>query len=85
MTRSMHLNPAMQAVDVYLDIDGQNVRAVVPREVFEERLHAAPYPDAWLRAAQEHAGELAAVIRRRFGARPGDFVVVRTSDFGPRP
>ncbi|HSW06408.1 hypothetical protein [Aquabacterium sp.] len=83
MTRSMHLNPAMQAVDVYVDIDGQSVRAVIPREVFEDRLRSAHHPSAWLRAAQEHAGELATVIRRRFAARPGDFVVVRSSDFGP--
>ena len=76
------LNTAMQAVDVFLDVDGRRIRAVVPREVFEERLRSERTPDAWLRSYQENAEVVNAAILRRFSAKPQDLVVVRSSDFG---
>jgi hypothetical protein len=82
MDNRMRLNTAMQAVDVFLEIDGQPVRAVIPREVFEEHLNTPPTPDAWLKACEDHASALDDVIRRRFAAKPQDLVVVRSSDFG---
>lgn len=76
------LSPAMQAVDMVVVIDGQPVKALIPREVFEQCLHTTATPDAWLRCCEEHADVLEAAIRRRFAAKPQDQVVVRCSDFG---
>jgi hypothetical protein len=77
------LNTAMQAVDVFVDIDGRRIRAVIPREVFEGRLRSGAEPDAWLKAYERHTDVLHAVIRKRFAARPQDFVVVRSGDLAP--
>jgi len=79
----MRLNSAMQAVDVFLDIDGVRVRAVIPREVFEVRLRSDSTPDAWLKSYEENAATVNAVICRRFEAKPQELIVVRSSDFGP--
>ena len=81
MVRSPHLNPAMQAVDIYVDIDGQRVRAVIPREVLEGHFQAEGTPESWLQTAESRTTALTAVIRRRVRARPGDLVVVRSADF----
>lgn len=81
MDMRTRLNSAMQAVDVFMDIDGHPVRAVVPREVFERCLNSESTPADWLRACEENADLLGNVIRRRHAARTQDFVVVRASDF----
>ncbi|CAG1017842.1 hypothetical protein BURC_02541 [Burkholderiaceae bacterium] len=78
----MGLNPAMQAVDMVVEIDGRRVKALIPREVFELCLRSPATPEAWLRCCEEHADVLQAAIRRRFAAKPQDQVVVRSSDFG---
>lgn len=78
---SVGLNTAMQACDVFLEIDGHPVRAIIPREVFERCFNSAPTPDAWLQSYEENASILNAAICRRFAAKPQDFVVVRSSDF----
>lgn len=75
------LDTAMQAVDVFLDIDGKCVRALIPREVFEHRLRSGPDPAAWLKSYEENAEVLNAAIKRRFAAKPQEMVVVRSSDF----
>ena len=83
-TARTQLNPAMQALHVYLDIDGRQVRAIIPREVLESRFDAAPRPEAWIATYREHERDLQAVVHRRLVAKPQDFVVVRTSDFERR-
>ena len=80
---SAQCNKAIQAVDVYLTIDGKEVRAIIPREVFEGRLRSPDGPEAWLKSYEDNAARLNAIIRKRFAAKPQDFVVVRLSDFGP--
>ena len=81
MAASISLNAAMQAVDVFLKIDGQPVRALIPREVFERCFNSAPTLEAWLQSYEENASILNAAICRRFAAKPQDFVVVRCGDF----
>ena len=71
----------MQAVDVFLEIDGQPVRAIDPREVFERCFDSAPTLEAWLQSYEENASVLSIVICRRFAAKPQDLVVVRCGDF----
>ena len=78
---SVGLNTAMRAVDVFLKIDGQPVRALIPREVFERCFNFAPTLKAWLQLYEENASILNAAICRRFAAKPQDFVVVRCGDF----
>jgi len=80
-TGEKKLNPAMQAVDVVVEIDGQRVKALIPREVFEQCLRSEASPEAWLRCCDEHADLLDTTIRKRFAAKPQDVVVVRRSDF----
>ena len=79
---NVRLNTALQGVDVFVEIDGRQVKAVIPREVFERRLKSEPGPDAWLIAYEENAALLDEMIRKRFAAREQDFVVLRSSDFG---
>ena len=78
---SVGLNTAIQAVDVFLEIDGHPVRAIIPHEVFERCFNSAPTLDAWLQSYEENASVLNAAICRRFAAKQQDFVVVRSSDF----
>ena len=82
MTGHARLSSAMQAVDVYLEIQGQPVRALIPRTVLETVFQAGPTPQSWLNAYSEHEQELDAAIERRFAAKPQDWVVMRNSDFG---
>jgi len=83
-TTRTQINTAMQAVDVLVEVDGKPVRAIIPREVFEGRLRSKAGPDAWLESYRNNAAMIEAVIRKRLVARDQDFVVVRSSDFGPR-
>ena len=75
------LNPAIQGLDVFVDVDGKPVRAIIPRLVFEQSLHCLVGPDEWQQVYVAHARDIDAVVRRRHGARAQDFVVLRTSDF----
>lgn len=82
MTGQARLSTAMQAVDVYLQIHGQPVRAMIPRTVLETVFRAGPTPQSWLHTYSENEAVLDAAIERRFAAKPQDWVVVRNSDFG---
>ncbi len=81
MTYGNSLNPAIQAIDVVVDIDGQPVKAIIPREVIESCLHGGPNPATWRAAYEENATLVDELVRRRFAARQQDFVVLRASDF----
>jgi hypothetical protein len=80
MAHAAQLSPALAAIQVSLEIDGTQVEALIPREVFEERLRSERHPQGWLASYQRNAALLDAVIRRRYAAKPQDFVVVRSSD-----
>jgi hypothetical protein len=80
MVNVTRLNSAMPAVDVFLEVDGCPVKAIIPREVFERCLGSAPTPSAWLQAYHENASTLDRVIHRRYAALPSDTVVVRSGD-----
>ena len=75
------LNPAIQGLDVFVDVDGEPVRAIIPRLVFENSLRCLVGPSEWPQAYQAHASAIDTVVRRRYAARTQDFVVLRTSDF----
>ena len=79
------MNPAIQALDVWVDVDGKPVRAIIPRVVFEESLHCRVGPSEWPRTYQAHADAIDALVRKRFAAKAQDFVVLRSSDFGTDP
>jgi hypothetical protein len=81
MASGAQLSPAFQAVHVSVEIDGTPVKALIPREVFEERLKSGQSPEEWIEAYEQNAAMLEAVIRWRYAAKPQDFVVVRSSDF----
>lgn len=81
MNKSLRLSLAMQAVDVSVEFDGRPVKALIPREVFENCLGSASSPEAWLKCYEENAYVLDAIIRKRFAVKLQDFVVVRSSDF----
>ena len=76
------VNPAIRAINVLVDVGGRQVKAIIPGEVLESRLHSSPGPEGWLTSYEEHASEIDDKVRRRFAAREQDFVVVRSSDFG---
>lgn len=82
MTQSSSLNPAIQAIDVEVDIEGKPVKAIIPREVIERCLNGGSDPAGWKAAYEENAALVDDLVRRRFAARQQDFVVVRSSDFG---
>lgn len=75
------INPALPAIDAFVEIDGTAVRAIIPREVFERCLRTPPRPQEWLRAYGDHAALLDAAIVRRWRAKPQDTVVLRAGDF----
>jgi hypothetical protein len=77
------LNPAIQGLDVFVDVDGKPVRAIIPRVVFEKSLHCDVGPSEWPQTYRAHAATIDAAVRRRFVARDQDFVVLRSSDLGP--
>jgi len=73
-------NPAIQGLDVFVDVEGRLVRAIIPRVVFELELHSGSGPVAWAQSYRANAAVIDEIIRKRFAARAPDFVVVRSGD-----
>jgi hypothetical protein len=82
MDSNPRLNPAIQGLEILVDIDDLPVRAIIPRVVLENVLHCDVGPSGWTQTYRVHAAAIDAVVRRRFASKPQDFVVLRSSDFG---
>lgn len=79
------VNPAIQGLDVMVDVDGKPVRAIIPRVVFEESFQCRVGPSEWPQTYRAHADAIDAIVRKRFATKQPDFVVLRSSDFGADP
>ena len=79
---SRKLCSAIQAVEVSLPAQdtGPPIRALIPRQVFERFFLTDAQPASWLRAYDQHAVVLDAMIRRRYAVHPTDPVVLRRFD-----
>ena len=80
--RPLLFSPPIQGLGIFVDIEGKPVRAIVPREVLEAELHSGSGQAAWLRCYEANAERVQAAVRRRFGVREQDVVVLRFGDFG---
>ena len=75
------VNPAIQGLDVMVEVDGKPVRAIIPRVVFEESFQCRVGPSAWPQAYRDRAETIDEIVRKRFATKKPDFVVLRSSDF----
>ena len=75
------VNRAIQGLDVFVEIDGKPVRAIIPRLVFEKSLNSRLGPSGWSQSYHVHQRVIDSLIRTRYAAKAQDFVVLRTSDF----
>jgi hypothetical protein len=79
---NVRANGAIEGLDVEVTLPrGKRVRALVPREVFEERFAGGPTQAEWLLAYRRHEAQIDAVIARRYRDVQRDPLIVHTSDF----
>ena len=80
---NIHPGEAIDGLDVQITLaEGQRVRALVPRQVFEERFKASDEPAAWMAAYRENAVATEAVVERRHDDDPkATTIILRESDF----
>jgi hypothetical protein len=75
-------NRAIEGLDIEVRLPrGKRVRALVPREVFEERFAAGTTLAEWLITYRKHEQVIDAVIARRYHDALRNPLVVMPSDF----
>ena len=74
------LNPAIEGVDVCLSVRGRAVKAVVVRELLQERFAAGVTPQSWLDSYRRNASAIDSVIAQRFRDDPRQPVILKPGD-----
>lgn len=74
------LHPAIEGVDVRLSVRGRAVKAVVVRELLQERFAATANPQSWLDSYRRNAQAIDSVIAQRFRTDPRQPVILKPGD-----
>jgi hypothetical protein len=74
------LHPAIEGVDVRLSVRGRPVKAIVVRELLQERFAAGPTPQSWLDSYRRNAQAIDSVITQRFRDDPRQPVILKPGD-----
>jgi hypothetical protein len=74
------LHPVVEGVDVRLKVRGRPVKALVVRELLQERFDAGATPQSWLDSYRQHAATIDPVIARRFADDPRQPGILKPGD-----
>jgi hypothetical protein len=74
------LHAAIEGVDVRLSVRGRPVKAVVVRELLQERFAAGVTPQSWLDSYRRNAKAIDEEITQRFRTDPRQPVILKPGD-----